>query len=384
MKRSKPFSSNRPVRILYVDTGIDLAGGQYSLLEILKPLDRSRFFPIVSSPEPSAIKLKCGEIGVDWLPLPFESTHLTSHGAAGLHGKIRDLVTSLYGVFSIAHVVRKHHIDIVHANTFKAALVCGFASLLTMRPIVFHDRVHIAHQPLGWLVALVAKRIIAVSHSVGSKHRGYMSRKLRVIPPGIDVSALTPARTVKKTKIICSLGRISEEKAIDKLVESAAMVLKADPEIRFVVGGAPFTTADQTYFGGVQRRVDELGISDRFEFAGYVEDTLGFLRRCDLLVLPSHKEPLGRVMLEAMAVGKPVVAFDSGGPKEVIRDGETGFLVRPDSPEDLADRMLELIRDPQLCRRMGQNARQVVVSVFSSTVVTDRIMKVYDEICHGH
>jgi glycosyltransferase involved in cell wall biosynthesis len=370
----------RPVRVLYVDTGVGLAGGQYSLVEILKFLDTSRFRPIVCSPPTSGIKAKCREMDLEWLPLPFESVHLTSEGSGTLRGRVRDLIRSAYGIFYITGLIRRYGIDLVHANSFKAALASSLGSLLTGRPLVFHDRVHLSHRPLDWLVGLVARRIIAVSGTVAAKHRWPLRRKVRVIPSGIDSGRITPEARRPGAPTVCYVGRISEEKCIDRLVRAARQIVGDITGVRFVIAGSPFTEKDHVYFEHIKELTEQLGLRSVFEFAGYVEDVPGLLAACDVLVLPSRKEPLGRAMLEAMAAGRPVVAYRIGGPAEVIRDGQTGILVESGSIEGLAEAIVRLLKDEPLRKRIGSRARQDVVGRFSSGPVAEGIMGVYDDI----
>ena len=157
-------------------------------------------------------------MGVAWVGLPFESAHLTSKNRGGVPGVLRDLATSLFGIFYLAGLVRRQRIDILHANTFKAALACCPVSIVTGRPLIFHDRVRLSHRGLDGLVGLFASRIIAISRSVAAKHSGRLSRKTDVIPPGVDTELIKPAIRPDGQPTVCYIGRISEEKCIEKLV----------------------------------------------------------------------------------------------------------------------------------------------------------------------
>jgi glycosyltransferase involved in cell wall biosynthesis len=296
---------------------------------------------------------------------------------------MRDVTASLKGAAELIQYIRHDCVDIVHANTFKAALVGSLACISTSRPLIFHDRIHLTHGLLGRFVALAATRIIAVSGSVGSKHGALVRSKVRVIPSGIDVTRPRTVRTEPGPPRICYLGRISEEKALERLIDSAPMVLEEIPDARFVIGGAPFTPTDELYLDGLRQRIRALDLSDRFEFPGYVGDITAFFGSCDILILPSRKEPLGRVMLEAMAAKKPVIAYDTGGPAEVISNRETGILVEPGSISGLAAAAISLLEDTDLRRRIGEKACRVVVENYASDKITARIMEVYDEITGG-
>ncbi|MFH1314167.1 MAG: glycosyltransferase family 4 protein [Candidatus Eisenbacteria bacterium] len=372
-------------RILYVDTGVSIAGGQISLIEILKCLDTARFTPVVCSPGGSRMRAVCMERGVTWLPIPFRSIHVSSQAGDRVSGDrvsggLKDAFGSLYGVFHLARLIRKHKIDIVHANNFKAALIGGVASALAGRPMIFHDRIHITHGALGWFTALLAARIVVVSRAVAAKHGRYMTRKVNLVYDGIDVDKFTARGESGQTNRVCYVGRISEEKAILRLVDAAPLVLEHVPDARFVVAGEPFTPDDEAYLEKIRQRIDKFGLAARFEFPGYVDDVPELLQSISVFALPSRKEPLGLVVMEAMALRKPVVAFDTGGPQEIVTNGDDGVLVKPGDVAAFADAIAGLLKDPGTASRMGDKGRQTVVERFSSPIFVERIMQVYDEI----
>ena len=367
-------------KVLYVDTGIGLAGGQLSLVELLKCSDTSRVEPFVCTPYRSGVRKECERLGVEWRPLCFESEYGLSGAFARAVWKCADVVKSALGALGLVRLIVALKIDIVHTNNFKAALVAAPACALTGRPMVFHDRIHITHGVLGRLVANRADRIIAVSETVAGKFGGRYAGKLQVIPPGVDVSRFEPGRDRGGDNLVCYAGRISEEKGLMSLVECAPAVLDRVAEARFLIAGEPWTNRDSVYLSDLRRRIRETGLERKFEFRGYVEDVAGLIRQSDVLVLPSIKEPLGRVMIEAMLLEKPVVAFDAGGPSEVIEHGRTGYLARPGDAASLADCIILLLRDARLREEVGREARKSVVHRFSNRVVAERVMDVYDDV----
>jgi glycosyltransferase involved in cell wall biosynthesis len=371
-------------KVLFVDSGTRLAGGQRSLIEILKCLDRSRFLPIVSSPRGGELQKECERLGVRWEPLPFESERVFPCACARLYWKLKQVLLALRGIFYTARLARKLDIDIVHANNFKAALIAGLACKLAGRVMIFHDRIHITHGILGRVVGRLSTRIIAISASVRAKYGGAFDGKTRLIPPGIDASLFEPDNYGGVGRnLVCYLGRISEEKGIIKLVECAPAVLERIPDVRFVIAGILCTDRDSAYLLEVKHQIDARGIGGKFEFPGEVDDVAEFLRPVDFFVLPSVKEPLGRVMIEAMLMGKPVVAFNAGGPSEVIVHGETGFLVDPGDTDMLGEIIARLLGNSELRASLGRMARKSVVKRFSSQIVTAGIVEVYDEVLHG-
>jgi glycosyltransferase involved in cell wall biosynthesis len=370
-------------RVLFVDSCIPMAGGQHSLIEVLKCLDPSRVFPVVCTPAGSGLRARCESLGFRSEPLPFESESSLAEGRSRVLWKAKDLVSSAYGVPYLAALIRKLRIDIVHPNNFKAALVATPACALAGKPMVFHDRIHITHGWLGRYVASRATRIIAVSETVRRKYGGDFDAKSVVIPPGIDTELFKPAGKIGSGNLVCYVGRISEEKDLVRLAECAPAVIRAVGDAGFVIAGIPWTDRDSAYLSGLERRIKSMGLVDRFEFPGYVEDVAGLLGRIDVFALPSAKEPLGRVMIEAMLMEKPVVAFDAGGPAEVIEHGRTGFLAKPGSAQSLAEGIVLLLKDAGLRTEIGKAARESVIDRFSNRVVAESIMGVYEDMLAG-
>jgi glycosyltransferase involved in cell wall biosynthesis len=371
--------SESRARILFIDSGVFMAGGQHSLVEILKCLDRSRFSPYVCSPGRSGLRLECNRLGVPWRPLPFESETRFARRSSRLLWKAGDMLISIYGLFRLVHLIHRLRIRIVHANNFKAALVAGPACLLAGRPMVFHDRIHLTHGLLGRVVQALSARTIAVSLNVARKFGTQPGPGVRVIPPGIDVAVFEPGPGGGGC-LVGYLGRLSEEKGIRRLVECVPAVLDEVPAAGFIIGGMACTDRDSAYLADLKERVGALGLTGKILFPGRIDDAPDFLRALDVFVLPSVREPLGRVMIEAMLMEKPVVAFNAGGPAEVLSHGETGLLAEPGDSGGLARNIVLLLGDPGLREMIGRKARQSVKDRFSNRRVGESIMEVYEEL----
>jgi glycosyltransferase involved in cell wall biosynthesis len=371
-----PELSGTQARVLFVDSGIALAGGQHSLLDILRNLDRDRYLPLVACPPAGELPGRCRELGVVWRDLPFSSVHASRKGESGLRG----LGAMWEGVLRLRRVLIEEGMDLVHANTFKAALAAGPAARSAGKPMVFHARTSLTHGPLGLLVRAMAARVLVISGSVASCYGGTSNAGVQLLPSGVDAEHFAPRRAHNPSGRVGYLGRISEEKGLVTLVDSAVLVADSFPRVRFALGGTALTSEDLVYERRVRSRISNLGLEGILEMRGPVSDPRAFLEECDLVVLPSRREALGRVMLEAMAMEKPVVATREGGPAEVIADGETGLLVPVGDPEALAGSILRLLADPAEAGLMGRRARRVVVERYSSRVVTDRLMGIYDEV----
>jgi glycosyltransferase involved in cell wall biosynthesis len=375
------MKNGRAARVFYIDTVVGLAGGQFALVEILRSIDRSKIIPVVSSPPESGLRRICEESDIQWLSLPFSSAGISSTPGRRIAGLLVDLAKSAYGVIYLAVLSRRLAVDILHANTFKAGLLAGMAAALCGRPLVFHDRTLFGHLPLGWLIALLSRRVIVISRAVGAKYGSLFSAKLRLIPTSIDLEHYTPHQAGgTESKVVAYVGRISREKGIIHLVRCARRVLESLPEAEFVIAGSPFTDRGLRHLDELKQEIAGLGLSGKFRFLGYVDDVRSFLSGIGVLVLPSEKEGMGRVLLEAMALCKPVIAFDAGGPRELIESGKNGMLVRLGDEKALGDAVVEVLTNSDLARSIGERARRTVAASYDSRVVTRDLMRVYAEI----
>lgn len=198
-------------------------------------------------------------------------------------------------------------------------------------------------------------------------------RNIPVIPNGVDTGEFTPA------------GKCPDDGSIDILVVSRLTPRKG---IRFLIRALPSLPASvrlRIAGGGGEREslealADGLGVSDRIEYLGLVPhgSLPQIYRDADIFCLPSLNEGMSNTVLEAIASGLPIVATVTGGTEELVQDGENGFFVRKESPEDLADRIGKLAADPDLRARMGAESRRRAESMSWRSVAT-RYVTVYRE-----
>jgi glycosyltransferase involved in cell wall biosynthesis len=370
---------------MYLDTCTEMAGGQYSLFTLLKRLDRSKYVPILYAPGGSRLRALCAELGIETKTLPFRSVHMVSHSKPRLLAWTEDVIRSAFGLFFLAWSMARGDIDVVHANTFKAALVGSLACTLARKPLVFHDRITIRHGFLEKMVARIAHKIVVVSSALAAKHGEALRGKVTLIYDGVDTDYMSAGHISSEpdtgsSGTVCYLGRISWEKGVDRLIEAAGLVTARLPGTRFLVGGAPCTPEDASFQQKLLKLVDSLDLSGNIQFTGYVDDARAFIMNAWVTVLPSRRESLGLVLLEAMALEKPVVAFAVDGPLEIITDMKDGLLVEPDNVERLAEAILTMLEDHSLACRVGKTARETVISRFSAKTLVARISEIYDEI----
>jgi glycosyltransferase involved in cell wall biosynthesis len=167
------------------------------------------------------------------------------------------------------------------------------------------------------------------------------------------------------------VGQIIERKGIPDIIDSIPLVAQQIPNVRFLFAG------EGKLAQFLLDRARELKIEDHVVYAGFRSDVVRVMKAIDVLVLASVTEGFGYVLVEAMAAGKPVVATRVSSIPEIVRDGETGFLVDVHRPDQLASSLITILTNPSLAARMGQRGRQVVLDNFTLDRMLDRTEAVF-------
>jgi glycosyltransferase involved in cell wall biosynthesis len=173
------------------------------------------------------------------------------------------------------------------------------------------------------------------------------------------------------TKLVGFVGRIDAEKGIPDIVHSIPLVLKHMPGVKFLfVGTGPLQ-------GFLSTKIQELTIADSVIYAGFRKDIPAVMHAIDVLILPSHAEGFGYVLIEAMAAAKPIVATNVGGIPEIVKQGETGFLIGARQPHQLAEAIVTVLQNETLQRRLGNNGREVVLERFALESMVSHIESIF-------
>jgi glycosyltransferase involved in cell wall biosynthesis len=285
---------------------------------------------------------------------------------------------------ALRDIVLQHDINLIHAHDYKSDF---FAYLvrwwLWRRRIVLISTAH-AWVMLGrrgafyrrldlWLMCRF-DHLIAVSHATAAEMvtAGVPRQRISVIHNGIDTEAWSLHRTTSDLRdelglrqafpVVGYVGRIMPEKDLDTWLRAAALVGQQYPQARFVLVGEGRDGQTLSY---LRQLAGTLGIAERVSFPGYREHLLPVYATFDLFVLSSLREGLPNSILEAMALGLPVVTTDVAGAKELVLDGQTGFVVPQRDAHSLAQAILAVLDDERRRRAMGQAGRERVERKFS-------------------
>lgn len=232
------------------------------------------------------------------------------------------------------------------------------------------------------------------------EHYGADARRVRVIPPGVDLDLfrrmpqLEAAERIGRgpdQRMVLFVGRLDPVKGLDTLLRAMAIVVEREPSLRdnaclcLVGGDKDHEALDQD---AERARIDrlrrELGLADFVKFMGAVpQDELPYYyNAAEVLVVPSRYESFGMVALEAMACGTPVIASDVGGLSTLVRDGRTGFLVPDRDPQALADKLTPLLRDPAMRQALGDHG-VATAEAYSWPAIAERIEAQYERLVCG-
>lgn len=201
---------------------------------------------------------------------------------------------------------------------------------------------------------------------------GVDPKKIQVIYNGVDKSVFTVAEVRNPRPTVVTVARVDPIKDLLSLIRAADLVRKHVPDVLFLVYGG---VSVPEYYEECLALVDELDLTETFRFEGHTTNMAAAYQRGDVIALSSISEAFPYSVVEAMMTGKPVVATDVGGIREALMD--TGILVRPRSPQELAQAMTELILQPELRQSLGQEARERALNLFTLDLVLDHHLKTY-------
>jgi glycosyltransferase involved in cell wall biosynthesis len=204
---------------------------------------------------------------------------------------------------------------------------------------------------------------------------GIARERIMTIPgSGVDVDALRPLPEPEGPPTAAFVGRLLDDKGIRTLIAAHRLLRQRGSQTRLLIAGKP-DPANPTSVG--EREAAGWNQEPGVTWLGHVDDIAGLWARAHIAVLPSRREGLPISLLEAAACGRPMIASDVPGCREVVRPGETGLLVPPDQPEPLAAAIEQLVGSPNLRARYGAAARQYAVERFSAETIGRQTVDLY-------
>lgn len=407
--------TGQPRRVLFIENSIGLSGSTMSLCTLLAELDRGQYAPRVVLSLPNQQEYLAQAVGpavpttvVPWQNSLKSTPWIRSLLARSLHyprlprriltGGVAALdvpAVILPYVRRLYRIARHWGIEMIHHNNGLDVRAVLLAKWLRV-PLIAYQRGTEWNSPT---VRYISRFVDAyVANSTATKDvllkLGLPSERIEVIYPPIDCERFHPTIDASRQRAEFGLsggeltfgilGTLLKWKGHDVFLKAARLVMEAVPNARaFVIGEVPDGTTQ--YRDELVRLARELGIESRTVFTGFRKDIPELIQLLDVVVHASvEPEPFGRVIAEGMAMGKPVVAAMNGGPLEIIRDGQTGFLVPSGDLEKLAHRIIGLLTDRSRADALGRNARQDAVARFSPRSHARLVEQVYENVLATH
>ena len=360
--------------ILQLIESHSVGGAERVIVNLCEMILNDGYHPVVVTQKKGWLTEKSSEIGVKWIILK--------------NTKFFDIRFFL----ELVRIIREEKIDLIHSHEFLMNTYCTAASIVTGCPIVatVHGKGYYTEK---WrrraayrFVGRCANRVVAVSENL----KEFLVEKIRINPSdisviwnGVDVKNYFPSDEEKTRRlkhelglhgiIIGAIGNLYPVKGHIHLIRAARFIADQFDEASFVVIGK-----STDYQNTLLEEVERLCLTDRFRFLGFRDDIPQLMQMFDIFVLPSMEETLSIATLEALASSKPVVATRCGGPEEIITNGNNGFLVPPGNPEELADKILVLIKNPRLRREFGEEGLRSVREKFTSEAMFDNYKRLYE------
>ncbi|MBU1087229.1 MAG: lipopolysaccharide heptosyltransferase II [Candidatus Omnitrophica bacterium] len=298
----------------------------------------------------------------------------------------KSLFSVLWCAAKLVKIINKEKVDIVHARSRVPAWVSFFAISQTKATFIttchgYYSK-HFFSKVMGW-----GKRVIVISQIIGR----YMAtdfhvskERMRLIYRGVDLNQfklkkISDSEPNKDRKTIGIIGRITPLKGHIHFIKALPGIFSEFPHARaLIVGEAPSNRQD--YFNELKFLVDDLNLKNKVEFLGNVKNIPQVLEKLDVLVLATTtEEAFGRVIIEAGAVGVPVVATRVGGVVEIIENENNGLLVDPSNPYEISQAVLRFLKDSKLAKKCVKSLHEKVVDSFSLESMVLKTIEVYNE-----
>jgi glycosyltransferase involved in cell wall biosynthesis len=367
-----------PCTVGFLHPTAPISGAERSLLILLANLDRHRFRPVLFAP-PGPLFDAAEGLGVECRPWP----------AVRLRRR-EPLGWARLALAAVELLRRGGDLDLVHANAPAAALAALPWRAWRRRPLIWQVRDLRLPDGLVRLLAPRCEAILAISRAVARRlvEAGAPPRLVHLLPNALDPAACRPTRPAAVVRaelglaatdeVLLCLGQLVPWKGHDTLLAALGRVPR--PGLKVVLAGADLFGEHRAW----ERRLRAAAPAGRVIFAGYRADVADLLAASDVLVLPSRGEPFGRVLLEAYAAGRPVIATVPGGPAEVVAPGRTGWLARAGDAASLAAAIAAaLAAGPARRAAMGAAGSRMLRRGFSPASQVWRLGALYDKLSTG-
>ncbi len=357
--------------IAFINYSAEMGGAEHSLLTLLKNINREQFHPyVIHTKEGSFIReVKLLKIDTIYIPLDFNIDIFRRNNIWRLFFKYPKVLYKIYKWRAIfRNHIRKHSINCIHANQPKSHILAMLSAGKGIKYIL-HLRDIFPNFSIPWFLYLLLfstknGNAIAISKAVARSYPKKLNKKTSIIYNGTNIPK--PQENIKteiKRPCICSIGRLVPWKGFDILIKAFSRVTQKHPDVFLYIIGDSFYWND-SYKNKLIKLAKSLKLDKKVIFTGYKKNISDYLFACDFMVLASKNEPFGRVLIEAMAHRKPVIALKSGGVPEIVIPNQTGILVNKQTASEFSTAITYLLDNNEKAIKMGIKGKERVEKMF--------------------
>jgi glycosyltransferase involved in cell wall biosynthesis len=390
------------ITVAFLSSCVRGGGAGWSLYYLIKHLDRSVVEPIVVVPDEGIFAELYRDLGVELVIAPElpERTARHLYATRNRFTESLSVAQNLWGsarsVGWLAHLLRARKTDLVYCNNMAVKPVGAAAAQLARVPCVLHARnLHeswghqlLYCQSVARLTAV--RRVIANSQATAAPYRAAVPNKVNVVYNGVDLAEYEPERIPRgryraehsfdrSLPLVGFTGNLIARKGLLTLVRAAGLLHERGVRAHFAAVGRVPIGARSDYLEECKAEIARLDLQATFHFTGFMKDVRSAVVDFDVLVLPSLQEPFGRSIIEALALGTPVIASRVGGIPEIIDDGRSGLLVPPQDAPALANALERVLADPELRQSLADGGRATVRARFDVHALTRRMQTILSE-----
>jgi len=358
-------------KVLHVLSDTNIGGAGRYLLNLISNWDYENYEIAVACPGGGELEKQLHSAKVRVFPLKGGESSLR-------FSQIRDLIS----------IIKKQNIDIVHTHASFSGRVAGkllsCKIVMTRHGLSWQNNNTVKRLMTRRLSKMFTHRIIAISRAVKINliETGVPANMIETVYNGIDLTGYDNIEPILRrdlslssdVPIIGIVARLVWEKGYKYMLKAMPRILEKFPKaVLIIIGEGPLEES-------LKALCRELDITDNVIFMGYQDNVEKLALDFDVFVLPSVSEGLGLALLEAMALGKPVITTEVGGIPEVVKSGVNGLLVPPRNKELLAENVIKVLLSKDMADSLGTCAKNTVYEKFSARQMTTETLKIYEEI----
>lgn len=380
-------------RVLYIDEVSQIGGGGNSLNYLMRYLDKERFEPMLIT-LPGHFSKLAEKANIRTLAYTFRKRYLSIPiGNIEISVNPYRLLYRFVDALKIIQIIRREKVAIVHTNNLDAHLTGWFLNKIYRIPVIWHIR---TIWPSSFYKVTWPSRIIFVSQAVKEKALGSENSDSRalviyngidpedfVVPDGAREAVITEF-SLPHRPIVGIVGRLDSWKRHDLFLKAAALLKNQGVDASWmIVGGDYKNRYGETQTDYLKKLSRQLQIEDRVIFTGLRHDISRLVGSFDVFVSASDDDPNPRVVLEAMAMARPIVGTNSGGVPEMLDNGRCAIMIQKGNEEALAQGILQLLQEPAYAMKLGQLSRRRVEDFYSIQQHVRQVEEVYDSILNN-